>query len=330
MKTSGMYRVRLTAVALCQHPDIIFLAPIRNHGSRRRAMEKGTWTVKVGLAQMLKGGVIMDVVTPEHAKIAEDAGACSVMALERVPADIRAAGGVARMADPTVIERIKHAVTIPVMAKCRIGHFVEAQVLQALGIDYIDESEVLTPADEEHHIYKHPFTVPFVCGCRDLGEALRRIGEGAAMIRTKGEAGTGNVVEAVRHARAVLGAIRRLQGLSQDELMAEAKNLRAPYELIAEVARTGRLPVVNFAAGGIATPADAALMMQLGVDGVFVGSGIFKSADPATRAKAIVQATTHFKDPKILAEVSRGLGEAMPGLDVRSMKQEELLATRGW
>jgi pyridoxal 5'-phosphate synthase pdxS subunit len=293
-------------------------------------MEKGTWTVKVGLAQMLKGGVIMDVVTPEHAKIAEDAGACSVMALERVPADIRAAGGVARMADPTVIERIKRAVTIPVMAKCRIGHFVEAQVLEALGIDYIDESEVLTPADEEHHIYKHPFTVPFVCGCRDLGEALRRIGEGAAMIRTKGEAGTGNVVEAVRHARAVLGAIRRLQGLSQDELMAEAKNLRAPYELVAEVARTGHLPVVNFAAGGIATPADAALMMQLGVDGVFVGSGIFKSADPATRAKAIVQATTHFKDPKILAEVSRGLGEAMPGLDVRSMKQEDLLATRGW
>ncbi len=293
-------------------------------------MDKGTWTVKVGLAQMLKGGVIMDVVTPEQAKIAEDAGACAVMALERVPADIRAAGGVARMADPTVIERIKHTVTIPVMAKCRIGHFVEAQVLEALGVDYIDESEVLTPADEEHHIYKHPFTVPFVCGCRDLGEALRRIGEGAAMIRTKGEAGTGNVVEAVRHARAVLGAIRRLQGLSQDELMAEAKNLRAPYELVVEVARAGRLPVVNFAAGGIATPADAALMMQLGVDGVFVGSGIFKSSDPATRAKAIVQATTHFKDPKILAEVSRGLGEAMPGLDVRSMKQEELLATRGW
>jgi pyridoxal 5'-phosphate synthase pdxS subunit len=293
-------------------------------------MEKGTWTVKVGLAQMLKGGVIMDVVTPEQAKIAEDAGACAVMALERVPADIRAAGGVARMADPTVIERIKKVVTIPVMAKCRIGHFVEAQVLEALGVDYIDESEVLTPADEEHHIYKHPFTVPFVCGCRDLGEALRRIGEGAAMIRTKGEAGTGNVVEAVRHARAVLGAIRRLQGLSQDELMAEAKNLRAPYELVTEVARTGRLPVVNFAAGGLATPADAALMMQLGVDGVFVGSGIFKSADPAVRAKAIVQATTHFKDPKILAEVSRGLGEAMPGLDVRSMKPEDLLATRGW
>jgi pyridoxal 5'-phosphate synthase pdxS subunit len=293
-------------------------------------MDKGTWTVKVGLAQMLKGGVIMDVVTPEHAQIAEEAGACAVMALERVPADIRAAGGVARMADPTVIERIKKSVTIPVMAKCRIGHFVEAQILEAMGVDYIDESEVLTPADEEHHIYKHPFTVPFVCGCRDLGEALRRIGEGAAMIRTKGEAGTGNVVEAVRHARAVLGAIRKLQGLSQDELMAEAKNLRAPYELVTDVARTGRLPVVNFAAGGIATPADAALMMQLGVDGVFVGSGIFKSADPAARAKAIVQATTHFKDPKILVEVSRGLGEAMPGLDVRSMKEEELLAKRGW
>jgi len=293
-------------------------------------MDKGTWTVKVGLAQMLKGGVIMDVVTPEQARIAEDAGACAVMALERVPADIRAAGGVARMADPTVIEAIKRAVTIPVMAKCRIGHFVEAQILEALGVDYIDESEVLTPADEEHHIYKHPFTVPFVCGCRDLGEALRRIGEGAAMIRTKGEAGTGNVVEAVRHARAVLGAIRRLQGLSQDELMAEAKNLRAPYELVAEVARTGRLPVVNFAAGGIATPADAALMMQLGVDGVFVGSGIFKSADPAARAKAIVQATTHFKDPKILAEVSRGLGEAMRGIELGTLKPEEHLATRGW
>ncbi len=293
-------------------------------------MDKGTWTVKVGLAQMLKGGVIMDVVTPEQAKIAEEAGACAVMALERVPADIRAAGGVARMADPTVIERIKQTVTIPVMAKCRIGHFVEAQILEAMGVDYIDESEVLTPADEEHHIWKHPFTVPFVCGCRDLGEALRRLGEGAAMIRTKGEAGTGNVVEAVRHARAVLGVIRKLQGMGQDELMAEAKNLRAPYELVAEVARTGRLPVVNFAAGGIATPADAALMMQLGVDGVFVGSGIFKSSDPASRAKAIVQATTHFKDPKILAEVSRGLGEAMPGLDVRSMKPEDQLATRGW
>jgi pyridoxal 5'-phosphate synthase pdxS subunit len=293
-------------------------------------MDKGTWTVKVGLAQMLKGGVIMDVVTPEQAKIAEDAGACAVMALERVPADIRAAGGVARMADATVIERIKQAVTIPVMAKCRIGHFVEAQILEALGVDYIDESEVLTPADEEHHIYKHPFTVPFVCGCRDLGEALRRIGEGAAMIRTKGEAGTGNVVEAVRHARAVLGAIRRLHGMPQDELMAEAKKMGAPYELVVEVGRTGRLPVVNFAAGGIATPADAALMMQLGVDGVFVGSGIFKSADPAARAKAIVQATTHFKDPRILAEVSRGLGEAMRGIELGTLKPEEHLATRGW
>jgi len=293
-------------------------------------MEKGSWTVKVGLAQMLKGGVIMDVVTPEHAKIAEDAGACAVMALERVPADIRAAGGVARMADPTVIERIKKTVTIPVMAKCRIGHFVEAQILEAMGVDYIDESEVLTPADEEHHIWKHDFTVPFVCGCRDLGEALRRLGEGAAMIRTKGEAGTGNVVEAVRHARAVLGAIRKLQSMSQDELMAEGKKLGAPFELVQVVAKTGRLPVVNFAAGGIATPADAALMMQLGVDGVFVGSGIFKSSNPAVRAKAIVQATTHFKDAKLLAEVSRDLGEAMPGLDVRSMKPEELLAVRGW
>jgi pyridoxal 5'-phosphate synthase pdxS subunit len=293
-------------------------------------MDKGTWTVKVGLAQMLKGGVIMDVVTPEHAKIAEEAGACAVMALERVPADIRAAGGVARMADPTVIERIKQAVTIPVMAKCRIGHFVEAQLLEAMGVDYIDESEVLTPADEEHHIHKHPFTVPFVCGCRDLGEALRRIGEGAAMIRTKGEAGTGNVVEAVRHARSVLGAIRKLQGLSPEELMAEAKNFRAPYDLVVEVAKSGRLPVVNFAAGGIATPADAALMMQLGVDGVFVGSGIFKSSNPAARAKAIVTATTHFRDAKLIAEVSRGLGEAMPGLDVRSMKPEDMLATRGW
>ncbi len=293
-------------------------------------MDKGTWTVKVGLAQMLKGGVIMDVVTAEHAKIAEEAGACAVMALERVPADIRAAGGVARMSDPTVIEQIKRAVTIPVMAKCRIGHFVEAQVLQALGIDYIDESEVLTPADEEHHVWKHDFTVPFVCGCRDLGEALRRLGEGAAMIRTKGEAGTGNVVEAVRHARAVLGEIRKLQGMGQDELMAEAKRLGAPFELVQEVAKAGRLPVVNFAAGGIATPADAALMMQLGVDGVFVGSGIFKSSNPAARAKAIVQATTHYKDAKLIAEVSRNLGEAMSGLDVRTMKPEDQLATRGW
>ncbi len=293
-------------------------------------MDKGTWTVKVGLAQMLKGGVIMDVVTAEHAKIAEDAGACAVMALERVPADIRAAGGVARMSDPTVIEQIKKAVTIPVMAKCRIGHFVEAQVLEALGIDYIDESEVLTPADEEHHVWKHDFTVPFVCGCRNLGEALRRLGEGAAMIRTKGEAGTGNVVEAVRHARAVLGEIRKLQGMGKEELMAESKVLGAPFDLLAEVARTGRLPVVNFAAGGIATPADAALMMQLGVDGVFVGSGIFKSANPSARAKAIVQATTHYKDAKIIAEVSRGLGEAMPGIEIRTLKPEEQLAARGW
>jgi pyridoxal 5'-phosphate synthase pdxS subunit len=293
-------------------------------------MDKGTWTVKVGLAQMLKGGVIMDVVTAEHAKIAEDAGACAVMALERVPADIRAAGGVARMSDPTVIEEIKRAVTIPVMAKCRIGHFVEAQVLQALGIDYIDESEVLTPADEAHHVWKHDFTVPFVCGCRDLGEALRRLGEGAAMIRTKGEAGTGNVVEAVRHARAVLGEIKKLQGMGQDQLMAEAKALGAPFELLAEVAKAGRLPVVNFAAGGIATPADAALMMQLGVDGVFVGSGIFKSSNPAARAKAIVQATTHYKDAKLIAEVSRNLGEAMPGIEIRTLKPEEQLAARGW
>jgi len=293
-------------------------------------MDKGTWTVKVGLAQMLKGGVIMDVVTAEHARIAEDAGACAVMALERVPADIRAAGGVARMSDPTVIDQIKRAVTIPVMAKCRIGHFVEAQVLEALGVDYIDESEVLTPADEEHHVWKHDFTVPFVCGCRNLGEALRRIGEGAAMIRTKGEAGTGNVVEAVRHARAVLGEIRKLQGMGKEELMAEAKTLGAPFELMQEVAKSGRLPVVNFAAGGIATPADAALMMQLGVDGVFVGSGIFKSANPAARAKAIVQATTHFKDAKIIADVSRGLGEAMPGIEVRTLKPEEQLAARGW
>jgi pyridoxal 5'-phosphate synthase pdxS subunit len=293
-------------------------------------MDKGTWTVKVGLAQMLKGGVIMDVVTAEHARIAEDAGACAVMALERVPADIRAAGGVARMSDPTIIEQIKKAVTIPVMAKCRIGHFVEAQVLEALGVDYIDESEVLTPADEEHHVWKHDFTVPFVCGCRDLGEALRRLGEGAAMIRTKGEAGTGNVVEAVRHARAVLGEIRKLHGMGQDELMAEAKTLGAPFELMQEVAKSGRLPVVNFAAGGIATPADAALMMQLGVDGIFVGSGIFKSADPAARAKAIVQATTHYKDATIIAEVSRGLGEAMRGIEIRTLKPEDQLASRGW
>ena len=295
-------------------------------------MEKqvGTFAVKKGLAQMLKGGVIMDVVTPEHAHIAEEAGAVAVMALERVPADIRAHGGVARMSDPELILQIMATVTIPVMAKCRIGHFVEAQVLQALGVDYIDESEVLTPADEAHHIDKHPFKVPFVCGCRNLGEALRRIGEGAAMIRTKGEAGTGDVVEAVRHARAVLGEVRRLQNMPDDELMAFAKEIGAPYELVKETRQLGRLPVVNFAAGGLATPADAALMMQLGVDGVFVGSGIFKSGDPARRAKAIVEATTHYNDPKILAEVSRGLGEAMVGIGVTSLPEAERLAVRGW
>jgi pyridoxal 5'-phosphate synthase pdxS subunit len=293
-------------------------------------MESGTWKVKTGLAQMLKGGVIMDVVTPEHAKIAEDAGACSVMALERVPADIRAAGGVARMADPAIIEAIMKAVTIPVMAKCRIGHFVEAQALQALGIDYIDESEVLTPADESHHIWKHDFKVPFVCGCRDLGEALRRLGEGAAMIRTKGEAGTGNIVEAVRHMRAVMDGIRKLAAAPQEELMAQAKELGAPFELVEGIHRTGKLPVVNFAAGGVATPADAALMMQLGADGIFVGSGIFKSSNPSARAKAIVKATTHYQDPAIIAEVSKNLGEAMPGLDMKQIKPEELLAIRGW
>jgi len=293
-------------------------------------MEKGTWTVKTGLAQMLKGGVIMDVTTAEHAKIAEAAGACAVMALERVPADIRAAGGVARMADPVVIEAIMKAVTIPVMAKCRIGHFVEAQVLEALGVDFIDESEVLTPADESHHIYKHTFKIPFVCGCRDLGEALRRIGEGAAMIRTKGEAGTGNIVEAVRHMRAVMDGLRKLHNMSVDELMAEAKVLGAPFELVQEVHKTGKLPVVNFAAGGVATPADAALMMQLGADGVFVGSGIFKSSNPESMAKAIVKATTHYKDPAIIAEVSKGIGTAMPGLDIKTIPEGELLAPRGW
>jgi pyridoxal 5'-phosphate synthase pdxS subunit len=292
--------------------------------------EKGTFKVKVGLAQMLKGGVIMDVVTPDHAKIAEDAGACAVMALERVPADIRAQGGVARMSDPDLILRIMDAVTIPVMAKCRIGHFVEAQVLEALGVDYIDESEVLTPADEEHHINKHLFQVPFVCGCRNLGEALRRIGEGAAMIRTKGEAGTGNVVEAVRHARAVLGAIRQLRSMAPEEWMRQAKEMGAPYELLVKVAQEGKLPVVNFAAGGIATPADAAMLMQMGVDGVFVGSGIFKSADPARRAKAIVEATTHYSDPKIIAEVSKGLGDAMPGMDIAAIPESERRAVRGW
>jgi pyridoxal 5'-phosphate synthase pdxS subunit len=293
-------------------------------------METGTWKVKTGLAQMLKGGVIMDVVTPEHAKIAEAAGACAVMALERVPADIRAAGGVARMADPTVIEAIMKAVSIPVMAKCRIGHFAEAQVLEALGVDFIDESEVLTPADESHHIWKHDFKVPFVCGCRDLGEALRRIGEGAAMIRTKGEAGTGNIVEAVRHMRAVMDSIRKLINTPEEELMKQAKELGAPFELVVEVHKTGKLPVVNFAAGGVATPADAALMMQLGAEGVFVGSGIFKSSNPEVRARAIVRATTHYKDPGIVAEVSKNLGEAMPGKDIKQIKPEELLAPRGW
>jgi pyridoxal 5'-phosphate synthase pdxS subunit len=292
--------------------------------------ETGTDAVKRGLAQMLKGGVIMDVVTPEHARIAEDAGACAVMALERVPADIRAHGGVARMSDPELIVKIMDSVTIPVMAKVRIGHFVEAQILEALGVDYIDESEVLTPADEEHHIEKHGFKIPFVCGCRNLGEALRRIGEGAAMIRTKGEAGTGNVVEAVRHARSVMGDIRRLQHMATEELMAAAKEMGAPYELVVETASLGRLPVVNFAAGGVATPADAAMMMQLGVDGVFVGSGIFKSADPPSRGKAIVEAVTHYNDPDMLAEISRGLGEAMPGLEISSIPESELLAQRGW
>jgi pyridoxal 5'-phosphate synthase pdxS subunit len=294
------------------------------------AIETGTDTVKRGLAQMLKGGVIMDVVTAEHAKIAEEAGACAVMALERVPADIRAAGGVARMSDPTVIQAILDAVSIPVMAKVRIGHFVEAQILEAMGVDYIDESEVLTPADETHHINKWDFKVPFVCGCRDLGEALRRIGEGAAMIRTKGEAGTGDVVEAVRHMRTVQDNIRKLQNMPDDELMTEAKNLGAPYELLKETKALGRLPVVNFAAGGVATPADAALMMQLGADGVFVGSGIFKSADPAPRAHAIVQAVTHYNDPHVLAEVSKGLGEPMVGINVSAMPEDDRLAKRGW
>lgn len=289
-----------------------------------------TFAVKKGLAQMLKGGVIMDVVTAEHAKIAEDAGAVAVMALERVPADIRAHGGVARMSDPALIEEIMETVTIPVMAKVRIGHFVEAQILEALGVDYVDESEVLTPADEAHHINKHDFKIPFVCGCRNLGEALRRIGEGAAMIRTKGEAGTGDVVEAVRHARSVLGDIRRLQTMVDEELMAFAKELGAPYELVKETKELGRLPVVNFAAGGLATPADAALMMQLGVDGVFVGSGIFKSGNPAKRAEAIVKATTHFNNPKILAEVSRNLGEPMVGRQVTDIPKEDLIAQRGW
>ena len=294
------------------------------------SVEKGTITVKRGLAEMLKGGVIMDVTTVEHAKIAEDAGAVAVMALERVPADIRAAGGVARMADPTVIQGIMETVTIPVMAKCRIGHFVEAQVLEAMGVDYVDESEVLTPADEANHVDKWKFKVPFVCGAINLGEALRRIGEGAAMVRTKGEAGTGNVVEAVRHMRTITSELARLTTLPSEALMSAAKELQAPYELVVEVARTGKLPVVNFYAGGIATPADAALMMQLGADGVFVGSGIFKSEDPAPRAKAIVQATTHYEDPELIAEVSRGLGEAMKGLEIGEIGKENLIQFRGW
>ncbi len=292
--------------------------------------EVGSVIVKRGLAQMLKGGVIMDVVTPEQAVIAEEAGAVAVMALERVPADIRADGGVARMSDPGMIREIIQAVSIPVMAKCRIGHFVEAQILQAIGVDYIDESEVLTPADEAYHVNKHDFKVPFVCGCRNLGEALRRIGEGAAMIRTKGEAGTGDVVEAVRHARTVFGEIRRLQLMPEEELMTYAKEIGAPYELVKETKELGRMPVVNFAAGGIATPADAAMMMQIGVDGIFVGSGIFKSGDPAPRAKAIVEATTHYKNPEILAKVSENLGEPMVGISVSSLPESEQLATRGW
>ncbi|MFN2137015.1 MAG: pyridoxal 5'-phosphate synthase lyase subunit PdxS [Candidatus Promineifilaceae bacterium] len=301
-----------------------------SQNGRNNNGEVGSFKVKVGLAQMLKGGVIMDVVTPDQAMIAEEAGAVAVMALERVPADIRADGGVARMSDPGLVKEIIAAVTIPVMAKARIGHFVEAQILEAIGVDYVDESEVLTPADEVNHIYKHDFKIPFVCGCRNLGEALRRIGEGAAMIRTKGEAGTGDVVEAVRHARSVLGEIRRLQSMPDEELMTYAKEIGAPYSLVLETKELGRLPVVNFAAGGIATPADAALMMQIGVDGVFVGSGIFKSGDPARRARAIVEATTHFDNPQILAKVSENLGEPMVGINASSLPVEDQLATRGW
>ena len=293
-------------------------------------MEQGTFRVKAGLAEMLKGGVIMDVVTPEQAIIAEEAGACAVMALERVPADIRAAGGVARMADPTIVLRIMEAVSIPVMAKARIGHFVEAQILESLGVDYIDESEVLTPADDKYHINKHDFKVPFVCGARNLGEALRRIGEGAAMIRTKGEPGTGNVVEAVKHIRMVMSEIRQLQTLAEEEVFTFAKNIGAPLDLVIETKKVGKLPVVNFAAGGIATPADAALMMQLGCDGIFVGSGIFKSGDPVKRAKAIVAATTYYKDPKVLAEVSRDLGEAMVGINISDIPDNERMQERGW
>ncbi len=293
-------------------------------------VEKGTFKLKSGLAQMLKGGVIMDVTTPEQAKIAEAAGACAVMALERVPADIRAAGGIARMADPTIVLKIMEAVSIPVMAKCRIGHFVEAQVLESLGVDYIDESEVLSPADDKYHVNKNDFKVPFVCGARNLGEALRRIGEGAAMIRTKGEPGTGNVIEAVRHIRQVNDEIRWISNLPAEELMTAARDMQAPYELVLEVARLKALPVVNFAAGGIATPADAALMMQLGCDGIFVGSGIFKSGDPARRAKAIVTATTYYNDPAVVAEVSRDLGEAMVGINIDTIKPEERMQDRGW
>ena len=292
--------------------------------------QTGTIQVKRTFPEMLKGGVICDVVNAEQARIAEEAGACAVMALERVPADIRAQGGVARMSDPELIILIKEAVTIPVMAKCRIGHFMEAEILQAIGIDCIDESEVLTPADEHFHVNKHLFSVPFVCGARNLGEALRRVGEGAAMLRTKGEAGSGNVVEAVRHMRAIMDGIRRLQMLPEEEWMTEAKNLGAPYELVSEVARTGKLPVVNFSAGGIATPADAALMMRLGAEGIFVGSGIFKSGDPMKRAKAIIRATTHFEDAKIVAEVSRNIGEPMVGINLDTLPEEQLMARRGW
>jgi pyridoxal 5'-phosphate synthase pdxS subunit len=293
-------------------------------------VEKSTWRNKVGLAEMLRGGVIMDVTNAEQAKIAEEAGAVAVMALERVPSDIRAQGGVARMSDPVIIQEIIQTVSIPVMAKCRIGHFAEAQILEALGVDFIDESEVLTPADEVYHVDKHAFKAPFVCGARDLGEALRRIGEGAAMIRTKGEAGSGNIVEAVRHMRAVIDGIRRIQSLGREQLMAEAKNLGAPYDLVVEIHETGKLPVPNFSAGGIATPADASLMRQLGAEAVFVGSGIFKSSDPAVRAKAIVDACAYYDRPDLLAKVSAGLGDAMPGLDIRQMGANELMATRGW
>ncbi|KAI8370708.1 pyridoxine biosynthesis protein pyroA [Radiomyces spectabilis] len=309
-----------------------FSVPVNLHanGAANGETTQSTFSIKAGLAQMLKGGVIMDVINAEQARIAEEAGACAVMALERVPADIRKDGGVARMSDPKMIKEIIEAVTIPVMAKVRIGHFVEAQIIESIGVDYIDESEVLTPADEANHIHKHNYKVPFVCGAKNLGEALRRISEGAAMIRTKGEAGTGNVVEAVRHMRTVTAEIRRAASMSDEELYAYAKDIQAPYHLLKECAKLGRLPVVNFAAGGVATPADAALMMQLGCDGVFVGSGIFKSGDPAKRAKAIVQAVTHFKDPKVLAEVSEDLGEAMVGINLDELSEDQRLAKRGW